>query len=183
MRWSDASEDEDGFIILRTEVNGGRWDEVGRVEANTINFHDRNVDQGVNYIYKVRSYKMNNDRMISVLSGTSNSITPHSVQQDYQNDNNWDDTRDDNSDTENRYTGSTSEDFYYRNFRRSRGNGSNMNNDHRYNNDVDNDSTSEDFYYRNFRRSRGNGSDTEDRYTDSTSDDFYARNFPRLRRN
>jgi hypothetical protein len=79
VRWNDNSTTEEGFVILRSHRDGRNnyWYEVGRVGRNVKNFHDKNVERGVEYWYKVQAFKTVNGKKVTATSGASNGVTPH----------------------------------------------------------------------------------------------------------
>ena len=52
LTWTDNSNDEDEFMIMRKEGNGAYVD-LGRVTFNTTQYHDEPLTAGVTYTYMV----------------------------------------------------------------------------------------------------------------------------------
>lgn len=76
VRWEDRSWDEYGFVVLRS-TDRYNWQEIAHVGRNVTNYHDRYVQRGVTYWYKVRAYKGAEGNRISATSAYSNPVTPH----------------------------------------------------------------------------------------------------------
>jgi len=55
LRWADNSASEDGYLIERSEAQGG-FVEIARLESNVTEFTDRNLQSGVTYLYRVKSF-------------------------------------------------------------------------------------------------------------------------------
>ncbi len=56
LEWQEASDNEDGFEILRSEVYSGSYQVIDSAAANTRQFVDRSTRAGRVYWYRVRSY-------------------------------------------------------------------------------------------------------------------------------
>lgn len=76
VRWEDRSWDEYGFVVLRS-TDRYNWQEIAHVGKNVSNYHDRHVQRGVTYWYKVRAYKGAEGSRISATSAYSNYVMPH----------------------------------------------------------------------------------------------------------
>ena len=57
LRWQDASTEETGFTIERSENDQQNYVEIGTVAANENEFDDDNVEQGKTYFYRVITIK------------------------------------------------------------------------------------------------------------------------------
>ncbi|MSS74413.1 fibronectin type III domain-containing protein [Candidatus Pacearchaeota archaeon] len=55
LNWVDSSFDETGFFIERA-LGSGAFVQIGNVSANVIQYTDFNVQQSLNYFYRVYSY-------------------------------------------------------------------------------------------------------------------------------
>ena len=58
LRWLDNSDNEDGFKILRKnmEVEDAKYELFGQVEANVTTYTDKSATPGVKYAYEVRAF-------------------------------------------------------------------------------------------------------------------------------
>lgn len=52
LTWTDASDNEDHFMIMR-KAGGGAYAEVDMVTFNATQYHDEPVTAGTTYVYKV----------------------------------------------------------------------------------------------------------------------------------
>jgi hypothetical protein len=57
LSWSDNSNNEDGFAILRAD-GAGQFVQIAQVGANVNSYKDENIQNGITYHYKVRSYNL-----------------------------------------------------------------------------------------------------------------------------
>lgn len=55
LQWTDVSDDETGFEILRSTTSGGNYVAAGRVSANVTTFTDVSLSSATTYYYKVRA--------------------------------------------------------------------------------------------------------------------------------
>lgn len=58
--WTDASDDEDGFVIQRKEGSGA-YQEIATVEFDTTQFHDEPLTDGATYTYMIMSVNANGE--------------------------------------------------------------------------------------------------------------------------
>lgn len=65
--WGDASSNETGFIIEQS-TNGGSFNEIARVGANTRSYNVRSLSAGTQYAYRVKAYNA---------KGSATSVTTH----------------------------------------------------------------------------------------------------------
>ncbi len=56
LTWKDNSDTEDGFIVMRSRVNGRLYSPVAELGKNATSFFDNSVRGGINYYYKIVSY-------------------------------------------------------------------------------------------------------------------------------
>jgi hypothetical protein len=74
--WLDMSDNEEGFIVYRTNANfpagTGVFSEIGRVGPNATQFNDRNIPNGGTYYYNVKSFnKYGNSVGVSYRQGVN----------------------------------------------------------------------------------------------------------------
>ena len=68
LSWTDNSDNESGFKIVRSSSENGTYSEVGTVGANTTTYTNSGLSSNTSYYYKVRAYNSQGN------SGFSNSI-------------------------------------------------------------------------------------------------------------
>ena len=73
LTWSDASNNESGFVIERSLNGTSGWTQVGMTAANTENFSDATASPSTKYFYRVRAV---NDAGQSANSNVDDATTP-----------------------------------------------------------------------------------------------------------
>ena len=53
LTWSDNSDNEDHFMVMRKEQGGGEFDDVAMTTFDIEQYHDGSVTSGKTYLYKV----------------------------------------------------------------------------------------------------------------------------------
>jgi hypothetical protein len=53
LTWSDNSDNEEHFMVMRKPQTGGDFDEVATTTFDTVQYHDESVTAGTVYVYKV----------------------------------------------------------------------------------------------------------------------------------
>ncbi len=81
LTWTDASPDETGFRILRSESPSSGFVEIGNIAAGTFAFSDMAATAGTTYFYQVSSYSLAGDS-----APATGSTTTFSVLQSWRND-------------------------------------------------------------------------------------------------
>lgn len=76
LTWTDTSDDEEGFQIIRsTSVAPGQWYEIQKTQADTTSFTDTDVDGGTTYFYVVRSFSGDSSSTFSNMASALASTT------------------------------------------------------------------------------------------------------------
>jgi len=65
LAWTDNANNEDGFIVERSDDGGTTWNQVGQTAANVVTFSDPTVVAATTYLYRVYAY-----------NGLGNSVNP-----------------------------------------------------------------------------------------------------------
>jgi hypothetical protein len=78
LTWTDNSNNEDGFLVLRSSDNGSNWTQVGQTSANVVVFNDSTVSPATGYLYQVFAFNGvgNSVFPVSLLLVTTTSGTP-----------------------------------------------------------------------------------------------------------
>ena len=60
LTWTDASDNEDHFMIMR-KTQGGTYEDVAMVPFNTSQYHDEPVTAGTTYVYMIMAMNANGE--------------------------------------------------------------------------------------------------------------------------
>ena len=78
MAWTDNANNEDGFIIERSDDSGSTWNQVGQTAANVVTFSDTTVAPASNYWYRVFAFNTvgNSANLTNVIKVTTTTGIP-----------------------------------------------------------------------------------------------------------